>query len=87
MTSSNEPNHMGDTHLVRRTLRTMGLFVAACVLFVGMLSVVAVAIASRAVSAAGRAEQAADTPPLAPTQMRGVPPAPTEARAKKPLAI
>ena len=37
--------------LARRTLRTAGLLVAACVLFVGLLSAVAVSIASRAVSA------------------------------------
>lgn len=38
-----------DAGLVRQTLRTMGLLVAACVIFVGVLSVLAVAVTSRAV--------------------------------------
>jgi hypothetical protein len=47
--------------LTSRTLRMVGVLVAACVLFVGVLSVVAVAIASRAVNASTGA-QATDTP-------------------------
>ena len=57
--------------LVRRTLRTVGLLVAACVLFVGVLSVVAVAITSRAVNAGGAGAQATET----------------NENAKKPLSI
>ncbi len=38
-----------DASLVRQTLRTMGVLVAACVIFVGVLSVIAVAVTSRAV--------------------------------------
>jgi hypothetical protein len=50
-----------DSTLVRRTLRTVGVLVAACVIFVGVLSVAAVAIASRAVNAGGGA-QATEAP-------------------------
>ena len=57
--------------LVRRTLRTVGLLVAACVLFVGVLSVLAVAVTSRAVNARGGGAQATDT----------------NENAKKPLSI
>jgi hypothetical protein len=61
-----------ESDLVRRTLRTVGLLVAACVLFVGMLSIAAVAIASRAVHAGPSAANAADAPSSA---------------AKKPISI
>ena len=47
--------------LTTRTLRTVGVLVAACVIFVGVLSVVAVAVTSRALNAGGAA-QATDTP-------------------------
>ena len=47
--------------LTTRTLRTVGVLVAACVVFVGVLSVVAVAVTSRALNA-GSAAQATDTP-------------------------
>jgi hypothetical protein len=51
-----------ESTLVRRTLRMMGLLVAACVLFVGVLSVVAVAVASRAVSAGSAGAHATEAP-------------------------
>jgi len=47
--------------LAARTLRTALVLVAACVIFVGVLSVVAVAVTSRALNA-GSAAQATDTP-------------------------
>ena len=70
MTSSNH-NDSGDPNLVRRTLRTVGLLVTACVIFVGVLSVLAVAITSRAVNG-GAGAQATEAPAAA---------------AKKPLSI
>jgi hypothetical protein len=56
MTSNTEPKTMAhragaEPDLLRQTLRTVGVLVAVCVLFVGGLSVLAVAITSRAVSA------------------------------------
>ena len=39
-----------ETNLVRSTLRTVALLVGACVIFVGILSFVAVAVTSRAVN-------------------------------------
>jgi hypothetical protein len=42
--------------LVRRTLRTVALLVAGCVLFVGALSVIAVAVTSRALNREGAGE-------------------------------
>ena len=61
-----------DASLVRQTLRTMGILVAACVLFVGVLSVIAVAVTSRAVGASSSpAVEAKETP----------------SAAKKPLSI
>jgi hypothetical protein len=59
--------------LLRQTLRTVGVLVAVCVLFVGGLSVLAVAITSRAVSAGGTS---------AGTQSRDA-----SETAKKPLSI
>jgi hypothetical protein len=60
MTPNKDHNVSSDPNLVRRTLRTVGLLVSACVIFVGVLSVLAVAITSRAVNAGGA--QATDTP-------------------------
>ena len=68
MTSKND----SESNLAGRTLRTVGVLVAACVLFVGVLSVVAVAVTSRAVSAGAATTEA---PSGAATQ------------AKKPLSI
>lgn len=61
--------------LARRTLRTVAVLVAACVLFVGLLSVTAVLVTSRAVGsdAAAAAQR--------------VPAAPEALGAKKPLSI
>ena len=39
----------GDTELLARTLRTVGVLVAACVVFVGALSLIAVLVTSKAV--------------------------------------
>jgi hypothetical protein len=58
--------------LTRRTLRTVALLVGACVLFVGALSIIAVAATSRAVGARGDSKEAATD--VAPN-------------AKKPLSI
>ena len=46
-------NGTHEPNLARRTLRTVGLLVAACVIFVGVLSALAVAVTSRAVNASG----------------------------------
>ena len=48
-----------ETTLVRRTLRTVAILVGACVLFVGVLSVLAVAVTSRAVGARADSKEAA----------------------------
>ena len=61
-----------DATLVRQTLRTMGILVAACVVFVGVLSVIAVAVTSRAVGAGDTKSAEAKEAPAA---------------AKKPLSI
>jgi hypothetical protein len=61
-----------ETDLLRSTLRTVALLVGACVLFVGVLSVVAVAVTRRAVD------------PGATTEARSGEAAPS---AKKPLSI
>ena len=56
------PSNASDPNLVRRTLRAVGLLVAACVIFVGVLSLLAVAITSRAVNAGGAGAQATEAP-------------------------
>ena len=61
----------GDASLVRETLRTMGILVAACVIFVGVLSVIAVAVTSRAVGGTSPSAEAKESP----------------AAVKKPLSI
>jgi hypothetical protein len=57
-----------DSDLFRRTWRTVLVLVSACVLFVGTLSAVAVAIASKAVSSsppkAAEIKSAGDKPPV-----------------------
>jgi len=70
MTSKND-SLTTDSTLARRTLRTIAMLVGACVIFVGALSVVAVAVASRAVNAGGTQAGARDT----------------ETSVKKPLSI
>jgi hypothetical protein len=61
--------------LFKKTLRTVAILVAACVLFVGALSAVAVAITSRAFGApAGSASSAAEL-------------SKPDATTKKPLSI
>jgi hypothetical protein len=49
-----------EQELVRRTLRTVALLVGACVLFVGVLSVVAVAVTSRAVKSGATEARTSD---------------------------
>ena len=49
-----------DASLARRTLRTVALLVVACVVFVGALSVVAVAVTSRAVGSSSAASRSPD---------------------------
>jgi hypothetical protein len=61
-----------ETTLVRRTLRTVAVLVGACVLFVGALSVIAVAVTSRAVGARGDSKETASE---------------VSPNAKKPLSI
>ena len=51
---------VSSSSLTTRTLRMVGVLVAACVIFVGVLSVVAVAVTSRALNASGA--QATDAP-------------------------
>lgn len=63
-----------DSNLVRSTLRTVALLVGACVLFVGVLSVVAVAVTSRVVRSGA-------APEARTTEADPQPP------AKKPLSI
>jgi len=70
MTTNDRTN---ESNLVRRTLRMTGLLVAACVIFVGVLSVLAVSITGRAVNAGGGAPAAGATD--------------APAHAKKPLSI
>ena len=50
MTSTHDHS---EPNLVRSTLRMVGLLVAACMIFVGVLSVAAVSIASRVVNTGG----------------------------------
>ncbi len=64
----------GDRELFSRTIRTVAALVGACVLFVGLLSITAVVVTSRAVS--GSSLSAASETPL-----------PSSAPAKKPLSI
>lgn len=74
--------------LLRRTLRMVAILVAACVLFTGGLSLLAVAVTSHAVAASGPAADV-DEPAreVAPNTGRQVD-APTKADpAKKPLSI
>ena len=68
------PNNPTEANLVRRTLRTIALLVGACVLFVGVLSVVAVAVASRALGTPASGATQAGTHDTDPS-------------AKKPLSI
>jgi len=72
MTNETSRFDTNETTLARRTLRTVAILVGACVLFVGALSVVAVAVTSRAVG--GRAEAKEATTEASPN-------------AKKPLSI
>jgi hypothetical protein len=62
-----------ESSLVRRTLRMVGLLVAACVIFVGVISVLAVSITGRAVNAGTHAPATDGTD--------------APAHAKKPLSI
>jgi hypothetical protein len=62
--------HVTDEDLTRRTIRTVLVLLGACVLFVGLLSVTAVVVTSRAVGAAqGTAAQATDPAPSAKTPL------------------
>lgn len=61
-----------ESNLVRTTLRTVALLVGACVLFVGVLSVLAVAVTSRAVKSGATEARTTESVP---------------ADAKKPLSI
>lgn len=71
MTSTSN-NHPGsEANLTRQTLRTVALLVGACVLFVGALSVIAVAVTSRALGGGATEASTTDTAP----------------NAKKPLSI
>ena len=64
------------TTLVKRTLRTVGLLVLACVLFVGALSAIAVSVTSRALGKDTRTTTEASSEA-----------APGAAAPKKPLSI
>lgn len=77
--SSNEisraPRLAGSGDLFARTLRTMGLLVGACVLFVGSLSTLAVVVASKAAPSVTSESEGAARPNETST-----PPAPPPAR-------
>ena len=79
MTKQSEPVHAmspsSDDDLLRRTLRTMALLVGACVVFVGVMSLAAVLVTSRAVGQ-GASTSAVEAKP-----------APDANAAKKPLSI
>jgi hypothetical protein len=69
MSTETRPTDLSaDSDLFRRTWRTVLVLVAACVLFVGTLSAVAVAIASKAVSSsaptAAEIKSTGDKPPV-----------------------
>jgi hypothetical protein len=64
-------NDNTDLTLVRQTLRTVALLVGACVLFVGALSVIAVAVTSRALGGSSTEARTTESAP----------------NAKKPLSI
>lgn len=55
-----------DADLFRRTLRMIAILVAACIVFVGALSVVAVTITSRAVGPKSADRAASDAPTTKP---------------------
>ena len=61
MTTATTTTSEADSSLARRTLHTVALLVAACLVFVGLLSVVAVLITNRAVKSTS-AEAHAKTP-------------------------
>lgn len=63
----------GDSDLLRRTLRMTGALVAACIVFVGALSLVAVLVTSKAVGAGAKASADGDKT--------------TDTASKKPLSI
>jgi hypothetical protein len=71
MTSTSNHHAGSEGNLARQTLRTVALLVGACVLFVGALSVIAVALTSRAVGGGATEARTIDTAP----------------DAKKPLSI
>jgi hypothetical protein len=72
MTSTSNNHHAGsEANLTRQTLRAVALLVGACVLFVGALSVIAVAVTSRAIGGGASEASTTDTAP----------------NAKKPLSI
>lgn len=71
MTSTSNNHPASEGNLARQTLRTVAVLVVACVLFVGALSVVAVALTSRAVGGGATEARTTDTAP----------------GAKKPLSI
>ncbi len=65
---------LSDDDLAKRTLRTVAVLVAACVVFVGLLSITAVVVTSRAVGGGDTAAAAAKAPD-------------STGNAKKPLSI
>lgn len=74
--------------LLGRTLRTMGLLVGACVLFVGSLSTVAVVVASKATAApAGEVDSAVRPTETSAPPPRGQAPAVTPRAAAKTQSI
>ncbi len=61
----NDSSSSSEKALVRRTLRTVAILVGACVLFVGVLSVIAVAVTSRAVGTRDAKEATSEPSPSA----------------------
>ncbi len=63
MTSTSKNDSGNEANLARKTLRTVAMLVGACVLFVGVLSVIAVAITSRALGSSGTEARTTDSAP------------------------
>jgi hypothetical protein len=60
--NTSTPDRSSERTLAIRTLRTVALLVGACVLFVGALSLVAVAVTSRALGGGSEARSTESAP-------------------------